>query len=75
MGIKRKVDKLGRIVLPMQYRKKLGIVTDDTVIVSLKNDTITVSPTKQLCSLCGRRDIFPSDLSVCSTCIRKIKEL
>ena len=34
-GVKRKIDKLGRLVLPKSYREALGIDENSSVVVSL----------------------------------------
>ncbi|MBQ7344414.1 MAG: AbrB/MazE/SpoVT family DNA-binding domain-containing protein [Clostridia bacterium] len=73
-GIERSVDKLGRIVLPIKYREKLGIKTDDKVIISLEKGMITVSPAEGVCALCGAEITESCRLRVCRTCIKRIKE-
>ena len=73
-GIERSVDKLGRIVLPVRYRKKLGINTNDTVIVSLEDNVIIISPVKNICVLCASSLSEPSKMRLCKECINKIKE-
>ena len=73
-GIERSVDKLGRIVLPIRYRKKLGINTDDTVVVSLEDNIITISPAKNICVLCASSLSEQSKMRLCKECINKIKE-
>ena len=39
-GITRKVDELGRIVLPRELRRNLGIEVADTLEIFTENDTI-----------------------------------
>jgi bifunctional DNA-binding transcriptional regulator/antitoxin component of YhaV-PrlF toxin-antitoxin module len=73
-GIERNVDKLGRIVLPIKYRERLEINTDDKVIVSLDEGVITISPSKNVCALCGREIQSFCRLRVCRECVKKIKE-
>ena len=43
-GIEKRIDNLGRIVLPMSFRKKLGLKKQDIVVVSLKESTISIVP-------------------------------
>ena len=40
--IERKIDKAGRIVIPMDIRKFLSINNGDTLVLSLKNSKITI---------------------------------
>ena len=42
MGIKRKIDKLGRIVLCSEHRKELGIECDDEIEMTLENNSIVI---------------------------------
>lgn len=39
-GIVRKTDQLGRIVIPMELRKKLGIAENDPLEIFVEEDTI-----------------------------------
>lgn len=39
-GITRKVDELGRIVLPIELRRNLGISIGDTLEIFTENDAI-----------------------------------
>ena len=74
MEITRKIDKLGRIVLPIDFRKKLGLENNDNVIISLTERTITVRKLSNVCQLCGR-SLKNNQASICSHCIEKIKQL
>ena len=73
-GIEKTVDKLGRIVLPIKYREQIGINTDDKVIVSLDDGVIIISPSRNVCALCGHEIQALSRYRVCRECARKIKE-
>lgn len=42
--MQRKIDKLGRIVLPMEIRKKLNIKTGDALKINVNGRHITLSP-------------------------------
>ena len=41
-GIVRKIDHLGRIVIPVEIRRVLNIAEDDPVEIGLDGDTVTV---------------------------------
>ena len=41
-AVKRKIDKLGRIVIPKDFRKALGVDIDSEVIIRLTDDVVTV---------------------------------
>ena len=74
-GIERNVDKLGRVVIPISYREKLGIKTDDTVVITLRDEFIAIAPSKKICSLCGKGIEHTLDISACDECIKRIKEM
>ena len=38
--INKKIDSLGRIVIPKEIRKKLRILENENIDISLDNDTI-----------------------------------
>ena len=42
-GIERKIDNLGRIVIPISYRKALRLKSEDSLTISLKKDEIIIS--------------------------------
>ena len=73
-GIERSVDDLGRIVLPIKYRKRLGICSNDKVIVDVDRGVITISPMKGVCALCGEAIQSESRVRLCRMCIDKVKK-
>ena len=72
--IERRIDKLGRIVLPMDFRKALGLEGEVTVALGISGDTITVRSADISCKLCGSKEEI-SQLMVCASCVRKIKKM
>ena len=72
--IERKIDGLGRIVIPICYRKALGLKSNDTVEVSFENSVITIAPKKRICAMCGA-DLYHADnMCICKSFIKSIKE-
>ena len=55
MQIEKEVDLLGRVVIPIELRRKFGIEVKDRVLFSLKDDTIRILPLKTCCALCEKR--------------------
>ena len=45
-GTDRKIDRLGRIVIPISYRRALDLQPNDAVTVSIKNGELVISPVK-----------------------------
>ena len=72
-GIEKDVDNLGRIVLPIKYRKKLGIESNSKVLVTLEDDGIIISPTIKHCALCGKNIEKENKFKLCDECILKIR--
>lgn len=52
-GIRRKVDDLGRVVLPVGMRRALGIGEGDEVEVWLDGDRLVVAKPAEHCTFCG----------------------
>ena len=75
----RKIDELGRVVLPSELRKKLGWGTGDSVSVIEKDGIVIFRPFEKCqepkCVFCGVAEsalkIDGSD--ICANCIEKIK--
>ena len=73
-GIEKHVDDLGRVVLPIKFRRKLGLGKDSKVFVSLNNNTIQIKPTDTLCALCDNSRGVNVELRLCDDCIKKVVE-
>ena len=71
--VERRIDKLGRVVLPMDFRKHLGLEGEATVVLGINDDAITVRGAESSCKLCGSIVEVSEELKICSRCIRKIK--
>jgi transcriptional pleiotropic regulator of transition state genes len=71
--VERRIDKLGRIVLPMDFRKRLGLEGEATVVLDIIGDAITVRGADYSCKLCDSIIEVSRELKICSRCIRKIK--
>jgi transcriptional pleiotropic regulator of transition state genes len=74
-GIVRRVDDLGRIVLPMELRRTLGINVKDPMSISVDGERIIVSKHHDSCVLCGSLDdiVRIRDRAVCRTCVAVVK--
>lgn len=69
----RKVDSLGRIVIPQDMREKLKIIDNATYLdIELKGTKIVISRAKASCLLCGGRDGVLEKTRVCVQCAQKI---
>ena len=70
-GIVRKVDELGRIVLPIEMRRTLDIAEKDTLEVYVEGDSIILRKYQDACVFCDSvRDLFSyKGRCVCQDCI------
>lgn len=76
-GIIRNIDELGRIVVPKEIRKKLGIENTDPVEIYVEGDKIILTKYLPACHFCANTEGV-SDFKgkkICSECIKSIKEL
>ena len=51
----RTIDNLGRVVLPSDMRRSLGISEDDEIELSLKKNRIVIRKRIPSCIFCGRK--------------------
>lgn len=76
-GIVRKVDDLGRIVIPIELRRTLGVDIKDSIEIFVDGDYIMLKKYEPTCIFCGNGKEIQRihDKNVCSECIEKIKDL
>ena len=55
-GITRKIDELGRIVLPVELRKQLGWEVKDFLDICHDSDKVILSKPNPSCIFCGGND-------------------
>ena len=69
-GIVRKVDDLGRIVIPMELRRTLGINVKDPMSISVEGEKIILAKFEEACVFCGSQAELADfkGRSVCSSC-------
>ena len=70
-----KVDKLGRIVIPISYRQKLKISAETELIIDCDNRCIRIMPIVNKCKLCDNDICEKRDIPICDECITKVKEM
>lgn len=74
LGIVRPVDALGRIVIPIELRRVLGISSDDMMEIYTEGESIFLKKFKNKCTFCGSNEIcidFMGQL-VCRDCVDKL---
>ena len=75
-GILRKVDELGRVVIPIEIRRLLDIEPKDELEFLLEDDMLSLRRYEQTCMFCGsNRDMVTyMGKSICTECIKKMNE-
>ncbi len=74
-GVVRKLDSLGRIVLPIELRRTMGITLRDTLEIYVENDKIILKKYHPVCVFCNdARDVVEyKNKLVCKKCLEELK--
>ena len=75
-GIVRKVDELGRVVLPVELRQTMGIETDTQLSVRRDGQTIVIKKVEVLCVFCGNKGKLKEykGKKICAECLRLLRQ-
>ena len=75
-GIVRKVDELGRIVLPIEVRRTLGIEEKDRIEIFVDGESIILRKYQPACIFCDNaKDISNyKGKNICPDCIRAMND-
>ena len=70
MKVKRSIDDLGRIVIPSEIRKVLGVKAGDEFNVELDGRKIIITKSENSCVLCGNPTdhLIVQNLCFCKKC-------
>lgn len=73
--MERRVDELGRIVIPKHIRRKLGLETRTKVAFETEGDHLIITKALPTCIMCGAEDklIEIKDKHICPDCASLIK--
>lgn len=76
-GIVRKVDELGRIVLPIELRRTLEIAERDSLEIYVEGSTIILKKYEPACIFCGdAKDVVNyKGHNICKKCLDEMKKL
>lgn len=74
-GIVRKIDELGRIVLPIELRRTLDIAEKDALEIYTDQDSIILKKYKSSCVFCGSNEDLGEfkGKCVCAVCMKELK--
>ena len=75
VGIVRKVDELGRIVLPAELRNSLGIEKRHPLEIYVENEYIILKKYQPDCIFCGDvQDVSQyKGKNICQSCLSELK--
>ena len=76
VGIVRKIDLLGRIVVPAEIRRTLSVDIGDPMEIFMDNDKIILRKYSPNCIFCGSDEDMSiiGNRPVCKNCLKDIKK-
>jgi transcriptional pleiotropic regulator of transition state genes len=74
MGNARRIDQLGRVVIPADLRKMLGLHSGDLLEIRAESGRILLSKAEPQCAICGTGERLKPvhDKHVCTGCLRDL---
>ncbi len=75
-GIVRKLDELGRIVLPIEIRRTFNLAEKDAVEIYVEGDSIVLKKHQPNCILCGegKNLLDYKGKQLCKSCIKSLAD-
>ena len=76
-GIVRKIDEMGRLVLPKEMRSKMGIDSGDEIEFFADSDRIVLRKYAPSCLFCGSEALITEykGKRICADCMAEIKRI
>ncbi len=76
-GIVRKIDELGRVVLPIELRRVLSLDKDSSLEIYVDDDTVILKKYQPACIFCGVVDdiLKYESRNICKNCRSEIANL
>ena len=76
-GIIRKVDELGRVVIPIEIRNQFNIAEKDPIEIYVDGSSIILKKYEPNCIFCGNTEnlISYNDKLICEECSKNIGKL
>ena len=74
-GVVRRIDPLGRLVIPKEVRDKLGLGVNEPVQIYVDGDSVCIKKYKEVCLICGdAEEVFSiKGKNICMKCAEIIK--
>jgi transcriptional pleiotropic regulator of transition state genes len=75
-GIVRKVDELGRVVIPIELRRTLSIEEKDSLEIYVDGEHIILKKYEPACIFCGNaKDVVQyKGKNICPACMEEFKK-
>lgn len=76
-GIVRRVDELGRLVIPKEMRKKMNIADNDPVEIFVDGEKIIITKYTPFCTFCQSNENVTEfkGRNVCRACLEEMRSL
>lgn len=76
-GMVRKIDELGRIVIPSEIRQNMDLKVKDTVEIFTDENRIILQKYQPCCLFCNNADnvVYFQEKRICRSCLEKLKTL
>lgn len=73
-GVVRKVDELGRIVIPIELRRTMGIEEKDSLEIYVDNEKIILKKYEPACIFCGNAEevVNYKGKNLCKGCMTEL---
>lgn len=73
-GVVRKVDELGRIVIPIELRRTMGIEEKDALEIYVDNEKIILRKYEPACIFCGNAEdvLNYKGKNLCRNCLTEL---
>ena len=68
----RRVDRLGRIVIPLEMREKYGLCEGAEIEFLDSGDGVTVRACEPFCKLCRAKISDGASVCLCDSCIAEV---
>lgn len=75
-GVVRKVDELGRIVIPIELRRTMGIEEKDALEIYVDSEKIVLKKYEPACIFCSNAEdvINYKGKNICRSCLTQLSE-
>ena len=73
--IQRKIDHMGRIVIPKNFMKDLSWEENTRILITKKNGSLVITKADPTCLCCGSSEHLVSldeNVFVCKACLQKL---